>query len=205
VNQEPAIFLVDDDEGMRQSLEFILANVGASVVSHSSPAGLLAEYDVNRPGCLVLDLQLPQMSGMELWSRLRSRGGHHPCIIITGHGSIPEAVEAIQEGAVDFLEKPFQQDKLVDCVRSALAEDKRAREIRVRHEALERLLSTLTPRERQVLDLVLDGLLSKQIARELGITAKTVEVHRSNVTRKMGVSSVAQLFKVMNDLVSATS
>ncbi len=205
MNQEPAIFLVDDDEGMRQSLEFILANVGASVVSHSSPAGLLAEYDVNRPGCLVLDLQLPQMSGMELWSRLRSRGGHHPCIIITGHGSIPEAVEAIQEGAVDFLEKPFQQDKLVDCVRSALAEDKRAREIRVRHEALERLLSTLTPRERQVLDLVLDGLLSKQIARELGITAKTVEVHRSNVTRKMGVSSVAQLFKVMNDLVSATS
>ena len=197
--QEPAILLVDDDEGMRQSLEFILACVEASVVSYASPAGLLAEYEVDRPGCLVLDLQLPPMSGMELWSKLRDLGGNHPCIIITGHGSITEAVEAIQEGAVDFLEKPFQQEKLVDRVRVALADDKKARELRIRHNALERKLSHLTPRERQVLDLVLDGKLSKQIAKELGITAKTVEVHRSNVTRKMEVTSVAQLFKIMND------
>jgi RNA polymerase sigma factor (sigma-70 family) len=199
VNQEPAILLVDDDEGMRQSLEFILAGVDASVVSYSSPAGLLAEYEIDRPGCLVLDLQLPQMNGMELWSKLRGLGGYHPCIFITGHGSISEAVEAMQEGEIDFLEKPFQQERLVDRVRAALADDKIARELRSRHDALERKLSHLTPRERQVLDLVLDGMLSKQIAKELGITAKTVEVHRSNVTRKMEVNSVAQLFKILSE------
>ena len=103
VNKEPAILLVDDDEGMRQSLEFILACVEASVVSYASPAGLLAEYEVDRPGCLVLDLQLPQMSGTELWSKVRDLGGYHPSSIITGHASITEAVEAMQEGAVDFL------------------------------------------------------------------------------------------------------
>ncbi|MDP6554145.1 MAG: response regulator [Pirellulaceae bacterium] len=202
MNQEAAVFLVDDDDGVRQSLEFILANVGEPVVSFSSPADLLANYDVDRPGCLVLDLKLPQMDGLELWSELRKRGGYHPCIIITGHGTVSDAVEAFRSGAVDFLEKPFHHEVLVERVRAALEYDKEQRASRLRHDALQSKLSQLTPRERQVLDLVLDGKLSKQIARELNITTKTVEVHRSNVTRKMEVGSVAQLFKQMNDHLS---
>jgi len=209
VDQEPAVILVDDNAGMRKSLGYVLANVDAMVVSFSTPGELLAVYDADRPGCLVLDLRLPAMSGLELWRKLRDRGGSHPCIIMSGHGTIPEAVEAIQSGAINFLEKPLDQEQFITCVRGALNQDAEQREVHARRKQLQQSLSLLTPRERQVLDLVLDGKLSKQIARELDITTKTVEVHRSNVIKKMGVGSVAQLFKQMSQhlygLVELTS
>jgi len=179
-----------------------LATIGVPVLGFSTPAQMLAEYEVDQPGCLILDLQLPQMNGLTLWHELRKRGGYHPCIIITGHGTIANAVEAIKSGAVDFLEKPFEHERLIARVRTALDQDAQERILRNRHEALQQKLSQLTPRERQVLDLVLEGKLSKQIARDLKITTKTVEVHRSNVTKKMEVGSVAQLFKRMNDHLS---
>ena len=189
--------LVEDDEEMRSSLQWMLNAEGIKVSSYATPAELLNDFDPEQPGCLVLDLKLPGMSGMALREQLVHRGCYHPFIIITGHGNVTNAVNAMRQGAVHFLQKPFDHDSLLNCVKEAFAKDEQSRKEKAALNELEVLMSSLTRREREVLELVVDGRLTKQIANDLGISSKTVEVHRSNITKKFGVESVAQLVQMV--------
>ena len=191
------VSLVDDDDEMRASLTWMLENHGVRVRSYKTPDELLDTYDPNEPGCLVLDLRLPGMSGLELCDVLWDRGCRKPFIMISGHGDIATAVKSMHKGAVDFLEKPFEGSDFLACVDRALARETADRELREQNAETDALLATLTPREREVLDLVITGMLTKQIAERLGVAAKTIDVHRSNITRKMRVESVAQLVRKM--------
>lgn len=195
---EPVVYLIDDDQMMRQSLVFVLTQAGYRVQAFASPAELLAAYDANRPGCLVLDLQMPEMTGLQLLRELKSRGDVHPFIVITGHGTIRTAVDSMHLGAVDFIEKPFHHDLFLERIAQAIARDRETRDSRRSSAALEEQLTTLTTREREIMQMVVEGQLTKNIAKKLGISTKTVEVHRSNITRKMGVDSVVQLVRLMS-------
>jgi two-component system, LuxR family, response regulator FixJ len=191
------VYLIDDDDGVRKFLSIVLTKVGMDVETFSSPSEFLAAYDARRPSCLVVDQQLPEMSGLALWKEMRKRDCAHPFILVTGHGTVSMAVEAMREGAVDVLEKPLDHTQLIASVQEALDRDLLA--IRSRRDAVDvaQRLSALTSREREVMGMVVDGRLTKQIAKTLGISTKTVEVHRSNVTKKMGVASVAQLVRMV--------
>lgn len=187
------VFVVDDDEAVRRSLEALVKSVGLNVEAFASAQEFLAGYDPERPGCLVLDIRMPGMSGTELQETLRQRGCILPIIIITGHGDVPIAVHAMKHGAVDFIEKPFSKQLLLDRIHEAIARDTRARHESSRNARIQSRLATLTPRERQVLDLVAEGKPNKRIAAELGVSKKTVEVHRSHVMRKMQAGSLAEV------------
>jgi two-component system response regulator FixJ len=193
----PIVYIVDDDDGMRKSLAFILTTVGLDVETFRSPSEFLATYDSQRSGCLVLDIQLPEMSGIELLQELRKRDYVNPCIIVTGHGTVPVTVCAMRYGAIDVLEKPFHHQRLIAGVREAIRCDSLARRSQRDAVDVRRRVAELTSREREIMENVVEGRLTKQIATALGISTKTVEVHRSNITRKMGVKSVAQLVKLM--------
>jgi RNA polymerase sigma factor (sigma-70 family) len=185
--------VVDDDEAVRRSLEALVRSVGLSVESYASGQEFLAAYNPDRPGCLVLDIRMPGMSGTELQETLRQRGYTLPIIVITGHGDVPIAVHAMKHGAVDFIEKPFSKQLLLDRIHEAIARDGRMREESSRNAKIQSRLATLTPRERQVLELVAEGKPNKRIAAELGVSKKTVEVHRSHVMRKMQAGSLAEV------------
>jgi two-component system, LuxR family, response regulator FixJ len=187
------VVLVDDDKQIRDALGWVLQSVGLRVESCGSPEQALAVCRSETPGCLVLDLQLPGMSGFELRKRLIANGCFHPFLIMSGHGDVSSAVRAMRMGAIDFLEKPFSHQRLVDCVHRAIQRDREDRLRQAEHQAVHERLDSLTPRESEVLELVADGTLSKRIATKLGISPKTVEVHRSNIMRKMKAESVAQL------------
>jgi len=191
------VSLVDDDDEMRASLTWMLENHGIRVRSYKTPAELLDNYDPAEPGCLVLDLRLPGMSGLDLREVLWDRGCRKPFIMISGHGDIATAVKSMHKGAIDFLEKPFEGADFLACVDRALARETADRQLRKQNAEIDSLLASLTPREREVLDLVITGMLTKQIAERLGVAAKTIDVHRSNITRKMKVESVAQLVRKM--------
>jgi two-component system, LuxR family, response regulator FixJ len=193
------VILVDDDQSVRESLEWMLREEQLRVDAYPSPKNLLLEYDADKPGCLVLDLRLPEMSGIELHDQLVERGCRHPFIIMTGHGEVLDATQAMRSGAVDFIEKPLDRKLFLARVYEALERDKLQRSEHLRRRDLEFRLTKLTPREREVLTLVVEGLLTKQIAGQLGISIKTVEVHRSNITKKMGVESVVQLVRLCSD------
>ena len=197
MNTDPTVLLVEDDQEMRESIEWMLQKEGISVEAYSTPQALLDCYDPNRPGCLVLDLKLPGMSGVELWNELERIGGRHPFIVISGHGDVSNAVEAMRTGAIDFIQKPFSRQAFLTRVRQAIDCDAENRKQREKQCALRKRLQSLTPREREVLDLVVDGELTKNIARKLGIRPKTVEVHRSHITSKLGVDSTAQLVRIV--------
>lgn len=202
MRDKPVVYLLDDDEGMRTSLTHVLTEVGLDVLPFASPAEFFAAYEPEQPGCLVFDVQLPELSGMELLKELQRRGCPHPFLIISGHGTVTLAVEAMRCGAIDFLEKPFHPEQFIARVREALERDALTRQTHYENLDFERRVGSLTPRERQVMQLVVDGRLTKQIAKELGISTKTVEVHRSNVTKKMGVASVAQLVKLVTTVTA---
>jgi two-component system, LuxR family, response regulator FixJ len=187
------VFLVDDDKNVRDAVAWMLRAVGLRVESYASPSELLDASRPERPGCFVLDLQLPGMSGFELRKRLWEKGCRQPFIIVSGHGDISLAVQAMRLGAVDFIEKPFHHQRLLDCVQKGVERDLAERRHRAGQADTQAHLDSLTAREREVLDLVVTGKLSKKIASELGISTKTVEVHRSNIMKKMAVDSVAQL------------
>lgn len=193
VERKPTVFVIDDEPTMRDSLKFLLQSIGLSVECSASAAEFLAVLDPGRPGCIVSDVRMPGMSGLELLDQLRSRGMAMPLILITAHADVPMAVRALKAGAVDFIEKPFNDQVLLDSIQKALEDDgeARARESAV-SEVRERL-ATLTPREREVLDLVVTGELSKVIASELGVSLKTVEAHRAKIMEKMKAESLAQL------------
>ena len=202
---QPAVTVVDDEHDMRESLVWMLKTRGFNIEAFASPRELLQCQEPDIPGCLVADYQLPGMTGLELQRELRRRGSRRPFIIITGHGEVNSAVDSMREGAIDFILKPFDQQQFINRVQEALRWDEKFRQRWQLHEQLQQRIDSLTPREREVMDLVVEGKLTKQIAQELGISAKTVEVHRSHVTKKMDVDSVAQLVRLVVEYSDAHS
>ena len=189
----PLIYIVDDDPAIRDSVAFLVSSVGYGFVACSSAQDFLDRVEQDRPGCLVLDIRLPGMSGLELQRELVRRGLPLGVIFITGHGDIPMAVRAMQYGAIDFLEKPFDDQVLLDQIDKALRHAQEERRQNTRKAEINRKLACLTEREREVMDRVVRGKTSKAIALDLDISVKTVENHRHNLMSKAGVTSVAQL------------
>ena len=195
-NKGPSIYVVDDDDSMRQAVALLLRTVGYNPVVFARPSDFLAKFDANLHGCLVLDIRMPEMSGLEVQQQLNRSGSMLPVILITGHGDIPMAVQAMKDGAFDFLQKPFRDQDLLDRINGALKQDAENRETVERHADLKRRRESLTPREREVMGLVVDGRANKVIAIDLGLSERTVEIHRANVMEKMQARSVAHLVKM---------
>ncbi|HEX7027031.1 MAG TPA: response regulator, partial [Gammaproteobacteria bacterium] len=186
-----------DDDAVRDSLRLLLKSAGLPVKDFAGAAEFLESHDSEQGGCLVLDIHMPGVNGLQLQDELRRRGAAIPIIFITGHGDVPIAVQAMKQGAVEFLQKPFDDEDLLASIRKAFVRDVEARsQNRHSSEARERY-ATLTPREKQVMEKVAAGLSSKQIAYELGISQRTVEIHRGAVMNKMNADSVAGLVKMM--------
>jgi len=194
--REPEVFVVDDDEAVRNSLRLLLKSLGMPAVTLGSAEEFLAGYDPEQPGCIVLDVRMPGMTGPELQDELNRRGAIIPVIFITGHGDVPMAVEAMQHGAVDFLQKPFSDRDLTDRIQRALSADHRNRALLGEKDQIRARMAMLTPRERQVLELVTRGKSNKVIAGDLGVSQRTVEIHRAHVTEKMGATSLAHLVRM---------
>ncbi|HWW19663.1 MAG TPA: response regulator [Steroidobacteraceae bacterium] len=194
---QPTVFVVDDDDAVRSSLRMLLKSVGRTVVDYASATAFLAAYKFDRPGCLVLDIRMPGMSGLELQDQLNERGAIVPVIFISGHADVPMAVEAVQHGAFDFLQKPFRDQDLLDRVQAAIERDSANRRQLRERESLQKRLNSLTDREREVLDLVTQGKANKVMAGDLGVSQRTVEIHRARVMEKMEASSLAQLVRMM--------
>ncbi len=197
------VHVVDDDDAVRSSLRLLLKSVGLPTVTHTSAQDFLATWDSDQPGCLVLDVRMPGMSGIELQAELNQRGAIIPVIFISGHGDIPMAVEAIQHGAFDFLQKPFRDQDLIDRVQRALASDAEHRQLLQQRETLRQRFYSLTPREQEVLQLVTQGKANKVMAGDLGVSQRTVEIHRARVMEKMGAQSLAQLVRMVLELDKA--
>lgn len=198
MKEKPAtVFVIDDDEAVRTSLRLLLKSVGLPVETFASAQEFLDQYDEDRAGCLVLDIRMPGISGLELQQHLNDRNSITPIVFITGHGDVPMAVEAMQAGAVDFIQKPFRDQDLIDRINRALEKDGAMRsELRERDE-IRRRMSQLTPREREVLDLVTQGKANKVIAGDLNVSQRTVEIHRARVMEKMGAGSLAHLVRMV--------
>ena len=190
------VYVVDDDEGMRRALGALLSTVGYQTAILSRASEFLAKYDPDQPSCLVLDIRMPEMSGLELQQQLNRAGSMVPVIFITGHGDVPMAVQAMKEGAFEFIQKPFREQDLLDRINHALQHDAENRANLARRTEVLKRLDSLTPRERQVMDLVVRGDANKVIAIDLGLSERTVEIHRAKVMEKMGARSVAHLVKL---------
>lgn len=193
MESEPVVFIVDDDASVRKSLERLVRSVGLRGKTFASAPEFLQCAASDGPSCLVLDVRMPGVSGLALQETLSAAEHSIPIIFITGHGDIPMSVRAMKAGAVDFLSKPFNDQDLLEAIQDAIDRDRQAREVRAALQAIQQRADLLTPRERDVLGLVVAGLLNKQIAAELGTSEKTVKAHRAQVMQKMQVSSVAQL------------
>ncbi|TXI76851.1 MAG: response regulator transcription factor [Dechloromonas sp.] len=191
------IYVVDDDEAMRDSMTWLLEGEGYKVACFDSAAAFLGAWRSSLRGCIVLDVRMPEMSGLELQEKLDSIGSHLPIIFVTGHGDVPMAVGALQRGACDFIEKPFHNEDLLARIERALELDSQIAARQQRDKAIASRLDQLTQREREVMQLVVAGKLNKQIADELDISMKTVEAHRARVMEKMGVRTLAELVKIV--------
>jgi len=192
----PTVYVVDDDDGMRRALDALLSTVGYKTAVFSRPSEFLANFKADSPGCLVLDIRMPGMSGLELQQHLNRIGSMLPVIFITGHGDVPMAVQAMKEGAFEFVQKPFRDQDLLDRINHALKQDAVNRNTVARRTEVLHRLESLTPRERQVMDLVVEGAANKVIAIDLDLSERTVEIHRAKVMEKMGARSVAHLVKL---------
>ena len=190
------VYIVDDDDAIRDSLAFLLEASGISVEAYATAADFLERYRINERACLVLDIRMPGMSGMELQDVLIERGIRLPLIFITGHGDVPMAVEALKKGAVDFIEKPFNDNALLALIDRALRQQQALQEDTQQRSAALARVHTFTPREREVMDMVVTGKLNKTIADQLGISIKTVEAHRARVMEKMQAKSLADLIQM---------
>src|SRR5262245_9536348 len=197
---EPLVFVVDDDAGMRHALTNLLRSVGLKVGVFSSASEFLAGEMPNVPSCLVLDVRLPGLSGLDFQTELTKANINLPIIFITGHGDIPMSVRAMKAGAVEFLPKPFRDQDLLDAVRVGLDRDRARRASEMANSQLVANFQSLTAREQQVIALVTSGLMNKQIAAEIGVHEITVKVHRGNVMRKMGAKSLADLVRMADAL-----
>lgn len=196
-NPQATVFVVDDDNAMRSSLKWLIESVGLGVESFASADEFLDSYYPGRAGCLLLDVRMPGMSGLELQEYLNAHDIRIPVIIITGHGDVHMAVRAMKSGAVDFIEKPFNDELLLDAIRNALMLDERRRGHRAERAELAARLEQLTPREHEVMEMVADGRSNKEIANALGVSAKTVEAHRARVMEKMEARSLAELVRMV--------
>lgn len=192
---QAAVFIVDDDHSVRRSLTRLLSSVGYRAKEFDSAAQFLRQLPEGRPDCLVIDVYLPGLDGLELQSVLAQADFEFPTVFISGHGDIPMAVRAMKAGAVDFLAKPFEAEQLLAAVSQALARGRNARQAQSERARIQSRLASLTPREHEVLTSIVAGKLNKQIAAELRISEKTVKVHRSRIKEKMGVRSVAELVR----------
>lgn len=192
-----SVFVVDDDEAVRTSLKLLLKSVGQPALTYASAQEFLDSYDPDRPGCLVLDIRMPGMSGLELQARLNEMHAMTPIVFITGHGDVPMAVEAMQHGAVDFIQKPFRDQDLLDRINQALDKDRENRAGLLARDEIRRRMASLTPREREVLDLVTRGKANKVVAGDLNVSQRTVEIHRARVMEKMNASSLAHLVRMV--------
>lgn len=193
------VFIVDDDARIRESLGELLASHGITAFAFASAGEYVSAAKPKRPACLILDVELPDINGLDL-QRQMAEGDHPPIVFITGHGDIPSSVRAIKRGAVDFLTKPFSDADLMQAIRSAVAQDREAHAERADFAILEQRYNELTPREREVLPLVISGLLNKQAAAELGISEVTLQIHRRNVMQKMAAASLADLVRIAERL-----
>jgi FixJ family two-component response regulator len=192
----PTIYIVDDDDSMRRAITLLLRTVGYNPIAFTRPGEFLSKFDPNVHGCLVLDIRMPEMSGLEVQQQLNRTGAILPVIFITGHGDIPMAVQAMKDGAFDFLTKPFRDQELLDRINTALKQDAENRAELEKHADLRRRSESLTPREKEVFVLVVDGKANKVVAIDLGLSERTVEIHRGNLMEKMGARSVAHLVKM---------
>jgi FixJ family two-component response regulator len=205
MKKNPVIMVVDDDSGVRNAMRSLLKSVGLECALYASAREFLDAYQPSQPGCLVLDIRMPGMSGLELQQQLNLQGAVIPVIFMTGHGDIPMAVEAMQHGAFDFLQKPFRDQDLLDRIQRAIVKDAEQRQLLGEHERIKAHLETLTAREREVLDLMTQGKQNKVIAQDLGVSPRTIEIHRARVMEKMNAQSVAQLVRMMLDLRHVTA
>ena len=200
MNKNPVVMVVDDDSGVRNAMRALLKSVGLNATLYGSAQEFLGAYDPHQPGCLLLDIRMPGMSGMDLQQELNLRGAVVPVIFMSGHADIPMAVEAMQHGAFDFLQKPFRDQDLLDRIQKAIAKDAERRLALGERSRIKTHLESLTEREREVLDLLTTGKQNKQIAQDLGVSPRTIEIHRARVMEKMNAQSVAELVRMMMDL-----
>jgi FixJ family two-component response regulator len=193
---KPTVFVIDDDASVRKSLSRLLRSAGYTAETFSSAEEFLRREHFDGAGCILLDVKMPGLSGMDLQEELNKADYHMPIVFITGHGDIPMTVEAMKKGAVDFLTKPFDDKELLQALRAAIEKDRNARAEHTEVYEIRRLIELLTPRENEILRYVVTGMLNKQIALELDIAEKTVKVHRGRVMEKLGVDSVAELVRL---------
>ena len=194
-HKKPLIYVVDDDPSVRKALERLLRSAGYDAKTFASALEFMAFKHPDAPGCLVLDIKMPELSGLDLQDLLAEKGITIPVIFITGHGTVPDSVRALKGGAMDFLQKPFNDNELLDAVSRGITNHRRLRQKQKKMEILLVRLNTLTPREREIFGFVVSGMLNKQIAFDLGISEKTVKVHRAKVMQKMEARSLADLVR----------
>ena len=192
---DPIIFVVDDDEAVRLSTEMLIRSMGLHVESFESAAEFLEDFDPQQPGCVILDIRMPGMSGLELQEHLNEIKAAIPVVFVTGHGDVPMAVKAMKAGAIDFIQKPFRDQELIDRVHAALDQDSEEREESEVRAATQKHVDLLTTRELEVMGLVVDGRANKEIAFDLGLSPRTVEIHRARVMSKMGAESLPDLVR----------
>jgi FixJ family two-component response regulator len=197
--QIPTVFIIDDEKAMRESLKTLMETVGLNSKTYSSADKFLEDYDQKIHGCLVVDVRLPGMSGLELQAKLIQEGIKLPVIVITGHGDVPMAVQAMKMGALNFIEKPFRDQVLLDNIQKAIDFDAKMRNEQTKNVESKIKLESLTPREREIIGLLVTGKPNKAIAFELGISQKTVDFHRANILKKMGVESVVGLVRLLGN------
>ncbi len=200
MSPEPTVFIVDDDPAFRKSLVWLMESVGVRAECYPSAREFLDFYDSSRPCCLVLDIRMPEMGGLDLLDEISARDIHMPVIVVTAYGDVPAAVRAMKNGAVDFLEKPFSHEMLLSRIQQCLEEDQQRRRKQAVSTEIEQRLSLLTPRQRQVMDLIVAGKANKEIARRLGLSPKTVEYHRASLMKKLLVANLVELINVVGSL-----
>jgi FixJ family two-component response regulator len=196
----PTVFIIDDDRGMRQAVQDLVESVGLRAESFATGQEFLDKKRTSDPSCLVLDVRLPQMSGLDFQQRLTEIGMQIPIIFITAHGDVPMSVRALKSGAVEFLTKPFRDQDLLDAIQQALQRDRIAQEQEAEINDLRQRYQTLTMREREVMSLVVSGRLNKQVASEIGASEATVKIHRGNVMQKMQAGSIVELVRIADKL-----
>jgi len=197
MQSEAVVFVVDDDQEVRDAIQLLMESVGLKVEAFASAQDYLDQFTPERHGCLILDIRMAGMSGLELQARLAAEDSYPPIVIITGHGDVPMAVQAIQAGAIDFLEKPFNDQALLDSVHRAIQQDASQRGEAVKIADIRTRVARLTPREREVLDLVITGQRNKVIAIDMNVSQSTVEAHRAKVMEKMEASTLSDLMRMM--------